>query len=74
MLAIRGINSSAFSTDMLILPELVSREVFFGVNPASKVYYTTDGTDPRGDRMGIRVPRRGCCRRARRSRSTRTRA
>jgi hypothetical protein len=48
MLAIRGINSSSSSNDMLILPELVSREVLFGVNPASNVYYTTDGTDPRG--------------------------
>ena len=48
VLAIRGINSSASGTDMLILPELVSREILFGVNPAAKVYYTTDGTDPRG--------------------------
>ncbi len=48
VLAIRGLNSTASSTDMLILPELVSREILFGVNPAAKVYYTTDGTDPRG--------------------------
>ena len=48
LLAIRGLNSTASSTDMLILPELVSREILFGVNPAAKVYYTTDGTDPRG--------------------------
>ena len=45
VLAIRGINSGS---DMLILPELVSREVNFGVNPNAKVFYTLDGTDPRG--------------------------
>ncbi len=47
VLAIRGINSTATSNDILIAPELVSRKVDFGVNPESKVYYTTDGTDPR---------------------------
>jgi hypothetical protein len=48
VLAIRAINASASSNDLLMLPELVSREVKFGVNPDNKVYYTTDGTDPRG--------------------------
>ena len=48
VLAIRGVNSTSGSNDMLMLPELVSREVNFGVNPNAKVYYTTDGTDPRG--------------------------
>ncbi len=48
VLSIRAINSSATSGDMLILAELVSRKVQFGENPNAKVYYTTDGTDPRG--------------------------
>ena len=48
LLAIRGINSSVSNTDMLVLPELVSRQLAFGQNPAAHVYYTTDGTDPRG--------------------------
>lgn len=46
VLAIRAINSSPTSNDMLMLPALVSRETLFGVN--GTVYYTTDGTDPRG--------------------------
>jgi hypothetical protein len=48
VLSLRAINSSATSNDLLILPELISRKVDFGVNPQAKVYYTTDGTDPRG--------------------------
>ena len=48
VLAIRAINSTATSNDLLSLPELISRQVDFGVNPNAKVYYTTDGTDPRG--------------------------
>ncbi len=48
ILAIRSINASATSNDMFIQPELVSRKVEFGINPNAVVYYTTDGTDPRG--------------------------
>ena len=48
LLAIRGINASSNSSDMLILPALVSRVTDFGPNPNALVYYTTDRTDPRG--------------------------
>ena len=48
VLAMRAINSVATSNDMLMLPELISREVEYGINPNANVYYTTDGTDPRG--------------------------
>ncbi|MCA9197040.1 MAG: CotH kinase family protein [Planctomycetales bacterium] len=48
VLAIRGINSSASSNDMLIAPELVSSAVSIGHNPRARIYYTTDGSDPRG--------------------------
>ena len=44
VLAIHGLNSGAGSSDLLILPELVSRTV---VNTPAPTYYTTDGTDPR---------------------------
>jgi hypothetical protein len=47
VLAIRAINGTATSNDMLVLPELVSREVTVGINPNGNVYYTTDGSDPR---------------------------
>lgn len=47
VLSIRLINATATSTDMMLLTELVSRKVQFGENPNAKVYYTTDGTDPR---------------------------
>jgi hypothetical protein len=48
LLAIRLINSSATSNDIFVQPALVSREVKFGIAPIGDVYYTTDGTDPRG--------------------------
>ncbi len=48
MLAIRALNSSRTSGDMLMLPSLVKRKVLFGPAPTGTVYYTTDGTDPRG--------------------------
>ena len=48
VLSIRGINSSGSSSDMLFVPAFVSRIVRVAPNPAGKVYYTTDGTDPRG--------------------------
>jgi hypothetical protein len=48
VLSFRSVNSSSTSNDMLLVPELLSRKVSYGVNPKSKVYYSTDGTDPRG--------------------------
>ena len=48
VLGIRIINSSPTSGDLLLLPELISRKVEVGPNPNGQVYYTTDGTDPRG--------------------------
>ena len=48
LLAIRAINGSSTSTDMLMLPELAGRREGFGANPRAKVYYTIDGSDPRG--------------------------
>jgi hypothetical protein len=48
LLAIRMINASTTSNDAFIQPALVSREVKFGLSPNGKVYYTTDGSDPRG--------------------------
>ena len=47
-LAIRAINATSSSNDLLILPELVTREVMEGIDAENRVYYTTDGTDPRG--------------------------
>ena len=44
MLAIHGLNSGAGSSDLLFVPEIVSRTV---TTTAAPVYYTTDGTDPR---------------------------
>jgi hypothetical protein len=44
VLAIQGLNSGAGSSDLLMLPELVSRSTTAQQAP---VYYTTDGTDPR---------------------------
>ena len=73
VLAIRGINRTNTDSDLLVLPELVLRETIYGVNPAAKVYYTTDGTDPRGA-DGNPSASRGCCPPGRRSRSPRTRA
>ena len=48
VLAIRAINSSRTSGDLLMLPELVSRVVTYEPLTFGKVYYTTDGSDPRG--------------------------
>ncbi|MCA9217038.1 MAG: lamin tail domain-containing protein, partial [Planctomycetales bacterium] len=48
VLAIRGINQSRTSGDMLMQPALVKRRVTFDPAPTGTVYYTTDGTDPRG--------------------------
>lgn len=47
LLAIRGINSSATSSDLLFQPELVLRNLVTGQNPHAIIYYTVDGTDPR---------------------------
>jgi hypothetical protein len=44
VLAIQALNAGAGSSDLLVLPELVSRAV---TTTAAPVYYTTDGTDPR---------------------------
>ena len=44
VLAIQALNAGAGSSDLLVLPELVSRAVTTTTAP---VYYTTDGTDPR---------------------------
>jgi hypothetical protein len=46
VLAIHGYNESRFSQRMLVLPELIGRDV--ATSPAgSTIYYTTDGSDPR---------------------------
>ncbi len=46
VLAIRGAETG--DGDMLVLPELAWRVVQVGRNDQAKVYYTVDGTDPRG--------------------------
>jgi hypothetical protein len=46
VLAIQALNNPIGSTDLLIAPELVSR-VYSTANGGT-VYYTTDGSDPRG--------------------------
>ncbi len=48
VLSVRGINTSDTSTDMLVQANLVSRQVRVGNGPLGKVYFTTDGSDPRG--------------------------
>ena len=50
VLAVQVVQASATSSDMLINPQLVSREVTVLPPGAAggKVYYTLDGTDPRG--------------------------
>jgi hypothetical protein len=45
-LAIHGYNETASSARMLILPELVGRQVTLTPS-TSTIYYTTDGSDPR---------------------------
>ena len=47
-LAIRLINANASSADLLLVPELVSREQVLMVPPEARVYFTLDGSDPRG--------------------------
>jgi hypothetical protein len=44
LLAIHGINTTLGSSDLLMLPELISRSSTAAPAP---VYYTTDGSDPR---------------------------
>ena len=46
LLAIRGLNVGTDSTDMLIRPELVLGHTIAATD--APIYYTTDGTDPRG--------------------------
>ena len=48
ILAVRLINSSATNSDLLLQPELIGRKIEFGKSPVAKVYYTLDGSDPRG--------------------------
>ncbi|MCA9215523.1 MAG: CotH kinase family protein [Planctomycetales bacterium] len=48
VLAIRLVNASATSKDLLLNAGLAARLVKEASNPAAKIYYTTDGTDPRG--------------------------
>ncbi len=47
VLAIRLVNATARSSDLLLLPELVSRQTSQTLNPVATVHYTLDGTDPR---------------------------
>ncbi len=47
VLAIRLVNASSRSTDLLLLPELVARQTSQSTNPTATVYYTLDDTDPR---------------------------
>ena len=49
VLAVRGVNQNSSSADILVLPELVSRAIEFYPDTAAQIYYTTDGTDPRGN-------------------------
>lgn len=46
VLAIHGYNDSRFSPRMLVLPELIGRDVV-NAPAGSTIYYTTDGSDPR---------------------------
>ena len=48
LLAIRAINANSQSVDMLMQPALISRSFTEATNSNATVYYTTDGTDPRG--------------------------
>ncbi len=48
VLGIRLINATPSSNDIFVQPALVSRREGFGISPVGDVYYTTDGTDPRG--------------------------
>jgi hypothetical protein len=45
VLAIQGMNNTVGSNDLLIVPEIVSRQ--YTNATAGSVYYTTDGSDPR---------------------------
>lgn len=47
VLAIQGVNQSTTSSDMLLLPELVSRSIEFVPGGTGTIYYTLDGSDPR---------------------------
>ena len=48
VLAIRVLNSSPSSSEMLLVPELVLRSPAYERRANARVFYTTDGTDPRG--------------------------
>ena len=48
VLAVRTINSSARNSDILMQPLLVLRDKQFLRSPDSRIYYTLDGSDPRG--------------------------
>lgn len=47
VLAIHGINSSSTSSDMLVLPMIIGK-VFDESPPAGTIWFTTNGSDPRG--------------------------
>ncbi len=49
LLSIHGINTNLTSSDFLIQPALVSRvTTIINLEGAGQIYYTTDGSDPRG--------------------------
>ncbi len=47
VLAIRLINSSPSSSDLLLNAAIVARSTKNTNNPQARIFYTTDGTDPR---------------------------
>lgn len=48
LLAIRLVNDSATNSDLLVLPELITRRVDFEPRANARTYVTIDGSDPRG--------------------------